>query len=181
MSEGQPLTTDELQRLMREPAYWRDKDPAAVKKVTDGFKALYGDTTPELSKEIAGVKIEEDDCRREDRSLEMLQKDMERRVPGTLMPVTRTELKRLVNHQRQQFLDKKPDMVNQPPHYADRKFETIDVLKDSMTPEEFRGFLKGNALKYLSREGRKPGAEEDLGKAQWYLDRLKEFDDATRN
>lgn len=81
-----------------------------------------------------------------------------------------------INKEAQPTSGDKPDMVNQPPHYANRKFETIDVIRDALTPEEFRGFLKGNALKYTLREGRKPGAEQDLSKAQWYLDRLEEFD-----
>ncbi len=32
----------ELQSLMRDPKYWRDKDPATIAKVTDGFKRIYG-------------------------------------------------------------------------------------------------------------------------------------------
>lgn len=32
----------ELQSMMRDPKYWRDKDPAFVAKVTEGFKAVYG-------------------------------------------------------------------------------------------------------------------------------------------
>lgn len=32
----------ELQSMMRDPKYWRDKDPAFVAKVTDGFKKVYG-------------------------------------------------------------------------------------------------------------------------------------------
>jgi hypothetical protein len=36
-----------------------------------------------------------------------------------------------------------------------------------MSPEEFRGFLKGNAIKYLSRAEQK-GHEEDYKKAAWY-------------
>ena len=31
-----------LQSMMKDPKYWRDKDPAFVKKVTDGFESLYG-------------------------------------------------------------------------------------------------------------------------------------------
>lgn len=73
-----------------------------------------------------------------------------------------------------------PDMVNQPPHYACRKFETIEVLRDALTPEEFRGFLKGNALKYQLREGRKPGADQDVQKAEWYVKKLIEHDTEKR-
>ncbi|MBK4718487.1 hypothetical protein JJL56_06370 [Azospirillum sp. YIM DDC1] len=31
----------ELQAMMRDPRYWRDRDPAVVSKVTDGFRRLY--------------------------------------------------------------------------------------------------------------------------------------------
>ncbi|MBI1208470.1 MAG: hypothetical protein GC191_14455 [Azospirillum sp.] len=31
----------ELQALMRDPRYWRDRDPALVAKVTEGYKRLY--------------------------------------------------------------------------------------------------------------------------------------------
>lgn len=31
----------QLQSMMRDPKYWRDKDPATVKKVTEGFEGLY--------------------------------------------------------------------------------------------------------------------------------------------
>ena len=34
---------DELKSMMRDPKYWREKDPAFVQKVTDGFKSVYGE------------------------------------------------------------------------------------------------------------------------------------------
>ncbi len=40
-SAGKPNEGD-LQSLMRDPKYWRDKDPATIAKVTEGFKQLYG-------------------------------------------------------------------------------------------------------------------------------------------
>lgn len=40
-----------------------------------------------------------------------------------------------------------------------------------MSLEGFKGFLKGNCIKYLWRYQHKNGAE-DLKKAQWYLSRL---------
>ena len=43
-----------------------------------------------------------------------------------------------------------------------------------MTPEEYRGFLLGNVLKYLSRLGKKGPALEDARKARQYLDWLIE-------
>ena len=32
----------ELSSMMRDPKYWRDKDPAFVAKVTEGFQSMYG-------------------------------------------------------------------------------------------------------------------------------------------
>lgn len=66
---------------------------------------------------------------------------------------------------------KTPDMVNQPPHYTQAGIECIDGIEAALTPEEFRGFCKGNAMKYGWRERHK-GGDEDLKKAQWYLNRL---------
>lgn len=49
-------------------------------------------------------------------------------------------------------------------------YETIKVLEAWMTPEQFAGFCRGNALKYLSRAGKKGDLLTDLRKAQFYLD-----------
>lgn len=49
-------------------------------------------------------------------------------------------------------------------------YETIKVLNEWMTPEQFAGFCRGNALKYLSRAGKKGDLLTDLKKAQFYLD-----------
>ena len=32
----------DLQSMMRDPKYWRDKDMSYVAKVTEGFKKMYG-------------------------------------------------------------------------------------------------------------------------------------------
>ena len=66
----------------------------------------------------------------------------------------------------------KDDSVNSPPHYLKGKKETIDVIKDCMTDDEYHGYLKGNVLKYVSRYKFKGEPLEDLHKAQWYLNRL---------
>lgn len=63
------------------------------------------------------------------------------------------------------------DMVNAPPHYTDGGIETIDYLYAKLTYEQFMGFCLGNALKYLSRAGKKGDWQEDLKKARWYIDR----------
>lgn len=67
-----------------------------------------------------------------------------------------------------------PDMVNHPPHYQSEKgVECIDAIEAAMTVEEFRGYLRGNCMKYLWRAEKK-GREEDLKKAAWYLNKLIE-------
>jgi hypothetical protein len=32
----------DLHSMMRDPRYWRDKDPSFIAKVTDGFQKIYG-------------------------------------------------------------------------------------------------------------------------------------------
>ena len=61
------------------------------------------------------------------------------------------------------------ETINHPSHYAEgRKYEPIDVIEDWEL-----GFCLGNAIKYISRAGRKnPDAYiEDLKKAIWYIER----------
>lgn len=65
------------------------------------------------------------------------------------------------------------DNVNNPSHYGQGKIEAIDYIKDSLTKEEYIGYLRGNIAKYLHRWRYKNGLE-DLKKAQWYLERLIE-------
>lgn len=60
------------------------------------------------------------------------------------------------------------DPVNRPQHYAGTKIEVIDFIEDKEL-----GFHLGNAVKYITRAGRKDPKKtlEDLKKAQWYLNR----------
>jgi len=51
--------------------------------------------------------------------------------------------------------------------------EAIDIIEMSMTKDDFLGYLKGNALKYLIRYKHKGKPEEDISKAIWYLTKLK--------
>lgn len=72
-----------------------------------------------------------------------------------------------------------PDMVNSPSHYTTDGIECIEAIKASMTPEAFKGYLKGNVMKYMWRYEKKINPAEDLKKARWYQDRLiKELFDA---
>ena len=60
------------------------------------------------------------------------------------------------------------DNVNHPAHYTFGNIEVIDFIEDKKL-----GFHLGNAVKYISRAGRKNPARtvEDLRKAAWYLNR----------
>jgi predicted transcriptional regulator len=70
-------------------------------------------------------------------------------------------------------LNKQKETVNSPAHYNSGNVECIDAIESMLTKEEFIGFLRGNILKYQWRYKQKNGAE-DLKKAQWYFDKLKE-------
>lgn len=52
-------------------------------------------------------------------------------------------------------------------------YETIDAIKHLLTEEEYRGFLKGNMLKYRLRAGKKDNVESDIEKAMDYERELK--------
>ena len=53
-----------------------------------------------------------------------------------------------------------------------RGIETIAFIQAKLTPDEYRGYLKGNLLKYSSRIGHKGAAQLDAGKAGWYANAL---------
>ena len=60
------------------------------------------------------------------------------------------------------------DNVNHPSHYSSGSIEVIDFIEDKEL-----GFHLGNAVKYISRAGRKDANKtiEDLRKATWYINR----------
>ncbi len=64
------------------------------------------------------------------------------------------------------------DDVNSPEHYNYGNIECIEAIEESMTPLAFKGYLKGNTMKYLWRYERKGKVVQDLEKAQWYLNKL---------
>ena len=65
------------------------------------------------------------------------------------------------------------DAVHHPSHYTlpGLDVESVDVIRAVLTPEEFKGWCKGNALKYSLRAGRKDPEKEvqDLAKAGVFL------------
>lgn len=60
------------------------------------------------------------------------------------------------------------DAVNHPSHYTDGTIEVIEYIEDKKL-----GYCLGNAVKYISRAGKKDPAKEieDLQKADWYIKR----------
>jgi len=64
------------------------------------------------------------------------------------------------------------DVVNNPDHYNSGNIECIDAIEESMSSHAFKGYLKGNCMKYLWRYDYKGKQVEDLQKAGWYLRKL---------
>ncbi len=62
------------------------------------------------------------------------------------------------------------EQVNHPAHYTQGKIECIEAIEAALTPEEYRGYLKGTAIKYIWREKYK-GGDESLQKADWFIRR----------
>lgn len=60
------------------------------------------------------------------------------------------------------------EQVNHPNHYGgeENPYEAIKVIEAWEL-----NFHLGNAVKYISRAGKKGGAKQDLQKAVWYLQR----------
>jgi hypothetical protein len=72
--------------------------------------------------------------------------------------------------------DPTPDAIN-PSHYKVGGLEAIDYMRAKSTPEEFEGYLRLSAIKYLSRVGHKHGDHdaaraEEYRKALWFIERL---------
>jgi len=67
------------------------------------------------------------------------------------------------------------DMVGAPKHYNTGNIECIDAIEESMSSVAFKGYLKGNCMKYLWRYDYKGKSVEDLQKAGWYLNKLTEM------
>ena len=64
------------------------------------------------------------------------------------------------------------DMVMNPKHYMVGGYEAIDVIKAKLSPEEFRGYCKGNILKYIMRANYKGHHDQDCEKAEYYMEEL---------
>ena len=93
---------------------------------------------------------------------------------------TNTKIKNLVSRieKVEEVIEKESNMkidnVSSPAHYRQGGIECIEAIKISMSEEGFRDYLKGNVMKYIWRYEHKGKAIEDIEKAIWYLNRLKD-------
>lgn len=67
------------------------------------------------------------------------------------------------------------DLVNSPKHYKfnEHGIECIEAIQASLSADGFKGYLKGNIIKYMWRYEYKGKADQDLAKAHWYLTKLR--------
>ena len=63
-------------------------------------------------------------------------------------------------------------------HYKALAIEPLEVMRGMMTRAEYKGFLKGNIIKYSIRQGNKKGesAEKDAAKCREYIRLLNELE-----
>jgi hypothetical protein len=109
--------------------------------------------------------------------MNLMKKPKEKRSPLDTMPKAGISIEEVAKRKIADELpitmeEPKHDPVNHPAHYKVGGIETIDYIKAKLTPEEYRGYLKGNLLKYSSRIGHKGAAQVDAGKAGWYANAL---------
>lgn len=69
----------------------------------------------------------------------------------------------------------KQDMVNHPSHYNQGKREVIEEMRLMFGDKEVKSFCKLNAYKYMRRAEYKGNKEQDLKKAEWYVDYLEKM------
>ena len=89
-------------------------------------------------------------------------------APASEVKITMEEVQGSVLASMLSEQKKAEDIIGHPNHYCEgRKFEPKDVIRDWNL-----NFNLGNAVKYISRNGRKDGnsALQDLKKARQYLD-----------
>jgi hypothetical protein len=75
---------------------------------------------------------------------------------------------------REEVIDGDAGDLNFPAHYRLRDGkQSLDFIESTLTPEQFEGFLRANAMKYLIRYDKKGTPKADVAKALDYLQRLQ--------
>jgi len=90
-------------------------------------------------------------------------------------PIENNPLTNALNSYAAEAEKEAEDMVTAPRHYNTGNIECIDAIEESMSSVAFKGYLKGNCMKYLWRYDYKGKQVEDLKKAGWYLQKLTEM------
>ena len=67
------------------------------------------------------------------------------------------------------------DEIDHPNHYTEGKYEVIDIIRRTLTAEEYVGYLKGNIIKYSCRAGLKGDRQKDVAKRDKYMDFLNHY------
>lgn len=89
----------------------------------------------------------------------------------------------ILNFMAHEYIHKPPkesdneefDNINHPEHYTEGKYECIDVMKEVLGFETVEDFCICNAFKYIWRH-KKKNELEDLKKANWYLNKIIEWE-----
>lgn len=71
-----------------------------------------------------------------------------------------------------------PDMVNKPPHYNIHAMECFDEMVTIFGARDVFTYCVLNAWKYRYRADAKGNPEQDNAKADWYIAKAKELNDA---
>ena len=75
-------------------------------------------------------------------------------------------------HQRGHPSQGSPFLIDHPPHYTAGAVEVIDIIEQIVKQyEPIIGWNVGQAIKYLARAPLKGSLDQDLKKAQWYINR----------
>nr|DAO76632.1 MAG TPA: nucelotide kinase [Caudoviricetes sp.] len=141
-----------------------------IARDTDGsFVADVYDKKPVAYKDRRGCKFYDgpDDATR------ILHLDMRAFEDITIKRGECWEINDLMIHLSMNYSRLNSDAVNHPKHYRlPSGRESIEVMKEILTAEEYRGWCKGNALKYIFREGKKDNDVQDIAKARKFLEFL---------
>ena len=79
-------------------------------------------------------------------------------------------------HIAKEITKRETESVEHPAHYADGKYECIDVMREVFGEDAVKDFCLLNAFKYLWRCKRKHSeATTDIRKARFYLDKYIEL------
>ena len=78
------------------------------------------------------------------------------------------------------FSDPVHDEIQKPAHYNYGKYETIDVIVDTLGEFDAINYCHGNVLKYVIRMWHKGTPDKDIKKAIWYANKMAELLEKTK-